>query len=234
MIDHLSTTEDIKDIQLAILPVGSIEQHGPHLPLGTDGIIACALAQKLAAIFEPSFLLPLLPFSSSFEHAGFPGSVSLKVTTVSLVINDVVESLESFGVSKLVIVTGHMGNHFLRNVVQELNRSAPRVLLVPSRHHLDNAYTAAGLSSTPSQDMHSGEGETSIIMHLFPHAVRLDKIKDVDCPGRPLLEVLGMKAYTATGAIGFPSRATPEKGIALLNVLAGEISKTVKEFIEIE
>lgn len=231
--DRLSTWDDIEGVQIAFIPVGSFEQHGLHLPLGTDGIIAEALAGKLAARFEPSLALPLIPFSSSFEHAGFLGSVSLRVSTIAAVITDIVESLAISGVRKMVVVTGHMGNHLLRNVVQELNRPAPRILLVPSHRHWARAYEAAGLSSTPSQDMHAGEGETSIILHLVPEAVRLNKIKDVDCPDRPLLETLGMKAYTGTGAIGFPSKASAEKGALLLNALTDEIVNTVKEFVEI-
>ncbi|MCS5697149.1 creatininase family protein [Desulfofundulus thermocisternus] len=232
-MDRFSTWEDLRGVRMAFLPVGSLEQHGPHLPLGTDGIIAEALAGRLADIFAPAYLLPLLPFSSSFEHAGFPGSVSLKVTTIASVISDVVESLAFSGIGKLVIVSCHMGNHLLRNVVQELNYPRPRVLLLPSRHHWEGAYRAAGLSSSPSRDMHAGEGETSIIMHLFPEAVRSRELKDVDRPERELLETLGMRAYTETGTIGFPSRASANKGAMLLSALAEETAKTVKEFVEI-
>jgi len=237
MINYLSTIKDIKDLQkdlrLAFLPVGSLEQHGPHLPFGTDSIISYALARQLAARFKPSLLLPFIPFSSSYEHAGF-FSVSLKVSTISSIVNDVVDSLEAFNIYKCVIVSGHMGNHFLRNIIQELNRNSSRILLVPSRKHMDNAYRIAGLSTTPSQDMHAGEGETSLIMNLIPDAVRLNSIQDIDCPERPLLETLGMKAYTPTGVIGFPSLASSKKGADLLNALVDEVSKLVKEFIEIE
>ena len=129
--------------------------------------------------------------------------------------------------------TGHMGNHLLRNIVQELNWPEPRILLLPSSHHWARAYEAAGLSSTSSQDMHAGEGETSIILHLLPDAVRPEKVMDVDCPKRALLETLGMKSYTDTGTIGFPIRATAEKVAALFSVLADELTAVVKEFIEI-
>ncbi len=232
MANYCSTIEDFNNIEVAILPVGSLEQHGPHLPVGTDGIIAKAISERLADRFKHSFLMPLLPFSSSYEHSRF-GAVSLRVTTIYSLITDILESLSTLRISKLVIVTGHMGNHLLRNVAQELNQNTPRVLLVPSRHHLDSAFQKANLSSTPSLDMHAGEEETSIIMHLYPEAVRIDKIVDIDCPHRPLLEVLGMNAYTKTGAIGFPSKATAEKGEKLLSFLTDEIAILVKEFIEI-
>ncbi|MCL6559478.1 MAG: creatininase family protein [Firmicutes bacterium] len=232
-MDRFSTWEEIANVKLAFLPVGSLEQHGPHLPLGTDGIIAEALAAALASKFAPAFLLPLVPFSSSFEHAGFPGSVSLRVSTIASLVSDVAESLSFSGIRRFVIVTGHMGNHLLRNVVQELNHPTPRALLIPSSHHWQNTYRTAGISVTASQDMHAGEGETSIIMRLAPESVRTGKLLDVDRPERPLLETLGMRAYTNTGAIGFPSRASTEKGAKLLSAMVDELSVTVREFIGI-
>lgn len=233
MFRRFYTWKDFKNVHLAFLPVGSMEQHGLHLPLDTDGIIASALASELASRFEPSFLLPLLPFSSSFEHIGFPGSVSLKVTTIASVITDVVDSLVASGINKCVIITGHMGNHLLMNIVQELNQNSPRVLLAPSRKHLDSAYLQAGLSKNPSQDMHAGEGETSIMLSLLPDEVHKDKLIDVDCPKRSLLGAVGMKYYTDTGTLGFPSLASAEKGRALLTAIADEVSHTVKEFLKI-
>lgn len=231
--DRFSTWEDLTSVRMAFLPVGSLEQHGLHLPLGTDGFIAETVARELASRFTHTYLLPLLPFSSSFEHASFPGSISMKVTTITMMISDVVESLSLSGINRLVVITGHMGNHLLRNVVQELNHPLPKVLLIPSHHHWEKAYRVAGLSTTPRQDMHAGEGETSIIMHLFPDAVRTEKAKDVDCVERPLMETLGMKTYTDTGAIGFPSQASEKKGVALLSALVNELFSVIKEFTEI-
>ncbi|SFR12366.1 creatininase family protein [Desulfoscipio geothermicus] len=227
----INSHRELNNIEFAILPIGSIEQHGWHLPLYTDSLIATALAENLAQRFEKAYLLPLIPYSSSFEHAGFPGSVSLKVSTVAAVISDILESLAMSGVQKCVIVNGHQGNHFLRNITQEVNRYGPRLLLVPSKSAWDTAYREAGISTTISRDMHAGEGETSLIMHLAPEAVKQSGIKDVDCPSRPLFEVVGMKHYSETGAIGFPTRATTEKGAALLNVLIRECEKVINEFV---
>jgi creatinine amidohydrolase len=232
MITTFSKWNELKDVKFAILPVGSIEQHGWHLPLHTDSLIATALAEKLAAKFEKSYLLPLFPFSSSFEHNGFPGSVSLKISTVSAAINDILDSLAMSGINKCVIVNGHQGNHFLRNLTQEINRYGPRVFLVPSKSAWDNAYKEAGISTTISRDMHAGEAETSLVMHLAPETINHSGIKDVDSPSRPLFEVNGMKQYSETGAIGFPSRASVEKGVALLNVLVYECQKVIEEFLD--
>jgi creatinine amidohydrolase len=230
MRDWLSAWPDLANVDVAFLPFGSLEQHGLHLPIGTDGLIANALALGLAARYEQSILLPLVPFSSSFEHVAFPGCVSLKTTTLAAVVDDILSSLKRYGI-KCVIVNGHQGNHLFRNLSQEHNAGGhSQVLVVPSKHHWQEAYQAAGLSSSPSADMHAGEAETSIVMHLFPDAVRPD-ITDVDAPRRPLLEVLGMRAYTQTGAIGFPSQASAQKGAVLLQALTDAVAATVKEFL---
>lgn len=231
MNNVFSKWNELSDVGFAILPIGSIEQHGPHLPLCTDGIIANALAEKLAAKFEKSYLLPLIPFSNSYEHIGFPGSVSLKVNTLVSVINDIMESLALSGIQKCVLVNGHQGNFFLTNLVQELNRSGPRVFLVPSRSQWDRAYIEANISTSISADMHAGEGETSLVMHLHPELVFHSEIRDVDASYRPLFNVHGIKIYSETGAIGFPSRASVEKGLALLNSLFNSSALLIKEFI---
>lgn len=233
MINKFSTWNEIENVKFAFLPIGSLEQHGYHLPVSTDSIIASNIAERLADQFTNSYMLPLFPFSSSFEHSRFPGSVSLKVSTLYAAISDIVYSLELSGINKCVIITGHMGNHLLRNIAQEINVIKPRVLLLPSAKHWQKAYSAAGLLSNTSEDMHAGEGETSILMSLYQDYVHLDKLIDVDQPSRTLLEVMGMAHYTDTGTIGFPSRASKEKGIKLLNALVSELSPIVKEFIEL-
>lgn len=120
-MDDRSTWRELQDCPAAVLPVGALEQHGFHLPLGTDTIIASAIAQRLAHQFPSFYLLPALPFSQSFEHVKFPGAVSLRISTLLSVLGDVASSLEYSGIQKLIIVNGHGGNHFLWNFAQEQN-----------------------------------------------------------------------------------------------------------------
>ena len=227
------TWPDFKDKELAFFPIGSTEQHGCHLPTNTDSLIATAIAQRLAMKHQ-AFVVPTLPYSCSFEHAGFPGSISLRIRTLFSIVQDVLSSLEQSGVKRCVIINGHGGNKLLANIAQELNQSKTRLLIAPSRKHWEQAYQKAGLSSTPSQDMHAGEGETSILRRLLQEqAVQLEKAEDLQVSDRPLLEVLGMQAYTKTGTIGYPTRASKEKGERLFNELIRQIDQTVMEFLQI-
>ena len=181
-MNALSPWNALADAKLAFLPIGATEQHGYHLPLNTDGIIAEALAEQLSKRFEPSYCVPLLPYSASFEHADLPGCISLKIHTLTAVVTDIVQSLKRSGISKIVIINGHGGNHLLRNIVQELNAEDPRTVSgpFPNRRHWEEAYRAAGISGTISRDMHPGEGETSLMMYLRPEAVKEDKRSDCD------------------------------------------------------
>jgi creatinine amidohydrolase len=229
-MNALSPWNALADAKLAFLPIGATEQHGYHLPLNTDGIIADAIANELSKRFEPSYCVPLLPYSASFEHADFPGCISLRIRTLTAVVTDIVQSLKRSGISNIVIINGHGGNHLLRNIVQELNADDPQTVWgpFPNRRHWEEAYRVAGISETISRDMHAGEGETSLMMYLRPEAVKEDRRSDFDAPDRPFLETVGMKPYTESGAVGFPTRATAEKGRLLLQSLTDQIASTLE------
>ena len=125
-----SREEADRKASVAVLPIGSFEQHGQHLPLATDTVVACAIADSVASEYE-LLLLPPVAFSCSHEHSGFTGTVSISATTLHQVIGDIVASLELQGIRHLVLVNGHGGNYSLGNVVQEANVSGPRMALFP-------------------------------------------------------------------------------------------------------
>jgi creatinine amidohydrolase len=150
--------------------------------------------------------------------AASPDRERLRPTLVA-VVTDVAESLRVSGIDRLAIVNGHGGNYVLANVVQQANTAGPRMTLFPSRSDWDVARTAAGLSTTASQDMHAGELEVSLLLHAYPELVDDRYWRDWQADPRPHLLVTGMRGYTETGVIGRPSRAAAEKGRAILETL---------------
>jgi creatinine amidohydrolase len=212
-----ATTLDVRDHPVALLPIGSFEQHGPHLPLTTDTLVAVALANGIAAA-HPVRLLPPVTVSCSHEHAAWPGTVSISATTLAAVVRDVAASLHRTGVSVLVLVNGHGGNYVLGNVAQEASAGdGPRIVLYPGEAEWVAARADAGLGSAAVTDMHAGELETSVLLHCAPHLVRphwaaADHVAD----DRAQLLSRGLRAYTESGVVGRPSLASAEKGRAVL------------------
>ncbi|MDG4755816.1 creatininase family protein [Micromonospora sp. WMMD718] len=214
-----STEESERAASVAVLPVGSFEQHGAHLPLLTDTIVACAIAKAVAERYD-LFLLPPVTVSCSHEHAAWRGTVSISATTLAAVVGDIAASLRQSGINQLAVINGHGGNYALANVVQEANVAGPRMTLFPSRADWDDARVAAGLHSTAHQDMHAGELEVSLLLHVAPEVVR-DGFQHADhlADDRRHLLTQGMSGYTASGVIGLPSHATAAQGKAVLEDL---------------
>jgi creatinine amidohydrolase len=223
----LATTADIRDRQpgIAVLPVGSFEQHGRYLPLATDTIVASAIATDLETSYNV-LVLPPITMSCSHEHAAWPGTISLSHRTVSAII-DVVASLSAHGIAKLAIISGHGGNYFLSNVVQSANAVTPKSMtLFPSRDDWRKARQDAELETDDHEDMHAGELEVSILQAVTPDALREGfGSADHRSNARPHLLIEGMAAYTSSGVIGRPSAGTAAKGKAILTSLVASFGE---------
>lgn len=208
-----------RDPKTAILPVGSFEQHSTFLPLITDTVIACAIGRELEKRYEV-LLLPPVTVSCSHEHSAFAGTVSVSARTLLAYIGDIAESLDRSGIKQLILVNGHGGNYALNNMVQEANVRERRMSLFPGRADWDRARRDAGLVTTAHEDMHAGELEVSLLLHVAPQLVG-DGYPDADWPAddRPHLLVRGIDAYSKSGVIGKPSLGTAHKGEAILSSL---------------
>lgn len=220
------TTEDVRargaavSTQVAVLPVGSFEQHGPYLPLATDTLVACAVAREIAAAY-PVHLLPPVTMACSHEHAAWPGTVSISSVTLHAVVRDIADSLRRSGVETLVVVNGHGGNYVLGNVVQESSARGERMALFPAAEDWETALERAGVLTSLLTDMHAGEIETSILLHAHPELIRPGyETSDFVADDRRHLLTLGMSGYTESGVIGRPSLGSVEKGKTLLASLA--------------
>jgi creatinine amidohydrolase len=221
-----ATTADEKAraAKCAVLPVGSFEQHGDYLPLITDTVVACVIADELASAY-PVLQLPPVTISCSHEHSAWAGTVSISAGTLSSVIGDVYRSIAGSGLTSLVVLNCHGGNYVLSNVVQEGNAEGMRMALFPSGADWDQARRSARLGSSGHEDMHAGEIETSILLHARPDLVR-DGYQGADwvADDRRHLLVTGMSEYTASGVIGRPSLATAEKGKTVLASLTASFA----------
>ncbi|MGO4754034.1 creatininase family protein [Streptomyces sp. 2MCAF27] len=221
------TTEDIRARKagVAVLPIGSFEQHGEFLPLVTDTVIACTIAREIAAVYSVH-LLPPLTISCSHEHEAWPGAVSISAATLHAVVRDIAASLRRSGIDALILVNGHGGNYVLRNVVQESASTGTRMALFPGSADWDAARTEAGVRTSSQSDMHAGEVETSILLHAHPELVRPGyETSDFLADDRRHLLTLGMAAYTESGVIGRPSLATAEKGKEILTALVDSFAE---------
>jgi creatinine amidohydrolase len=210
--------EATRDADIAVLPVGSFEQDGGHLPLSTDALIACVIAGQVAEAYD-LLLLPPVTISCSHEHAGWRGTVSISAPTLYAVVKDIAASLRTSGVPKLLIVSGHGGNYVLAHVAQEASVHGRDVAIFPDRGDWQQARVAAGLDVLDGhEDMHGGELETFILLHAVPEVVR-DSYRTadhVDQDGHPHYLTTGLRAYTDSGIVGRPSLATPDKGAKVI------------------
>ena len=220
------TTQDVRErgagvaTQVAVLPVGSFEQHGPYLPLATDTLVACAIAREIASAY-PVHLLPPVTIACSHEHTAWPGTVSISSVTLHAVVQDIAASLRRSGVEALVLVNGHGGNYVLGNAVQESSARGERMALFPAPEDWEAALERSGVETSLLTDMHAGEIETSILLHAHPELVRPGhESADFVADDRRHLLTLGMSAYTDSGVIGRPSLGSAEKGKELLASLA--------------
>jgi creatinine amidohydrolase len=179
-----------------IQPLGAIEQHGPHLPLSTDSVIATAVAEAAVAQVGDEldvWLLPTLEYTKSNEHAWSAGTVWLSATTLLAVLDDLGRCVASTPAQRLVFLNGHGGNSALLNVANRELRLA---------HGLRTFLTHPGMpadqggASPPSElgmGVHGGTDETSMMLHLAPHLV------DMSLAERRVPEKIALNQYVRFG-----------------------------------
>ena len=229
----------LEKMDVAILPVGSIEQHGPHLPLDTDSFDAGYLASQVAAACsEPKpLVLPLVSYGVSYHHEGFKGTISINNDTLSKLVYEIGMSLARNGIKKIVIINGHGGNTpSLNFAAQMINRDAQIFVCVDSGDTSDvDIYR---LVETPN-DVHAGEFETSTSLAVRPHLVRTPlagkSIPEFSSRYLNFTSKRGISWYAYTkklsesGVMGDPSKATAKKGKKMWQIMIAHLVTFVED-----
>lgn len=204
---------------IAILPIGALEQHGSHLPVGTDIIIAEAFSRRMARRLK-AYLLPPLAITCSIEHRKSKSTVYLSFRTLAQVIEDIADSLRQSGFKQLLLINAHGGNWVVKPIVRELNRRYADFEVIILSTWMAASRQDEVMEQVPN-DLHAGEKETSLMMHLAPDQVRPIEPGNGQGPSYPqdFMDYFDATELTADGSWGYPERATPEKGEKMLQIL---------------
>lgn len=207
---------DLDGSRTLVVPVGSIEQHGPHLPLDTDTRIATAVAHTIA----DALVAPAIAYGASGEHEGFPGTVSIGAAALESVLVEYGRSACRWA-ERVVFVNGHGGNGpTVRSAVLLLRYEGRDVVWFPC--------------AIPGADAHAGRTETSLLLHLSPEVVNMSKaevgnVADI-ADLLPALRVDGMAPITANGVLGDPTGADPEEGRRMFEQLCTRAGDAVQRW----
>ena len=228
-----------REVDVALLPVGAIEQHGLHLPLDTDAFDADHMARRVAeACSDPKpLVLPLIPYGVSYHHDDFPGTISVGNEALSKMVYDVGMSCARHGITKLVIVNGHGGNTpTLQFAAQLINRNANIFTAVDTGETSD--VDLAELCETPN-DVHAGEIETSTALAVRPDLVRMDRAERfvpdfsnqyLDFSARRSVEWYARTLkISPNGVLGDPTLASAEKGRLMWKIMVANLVELVEE-----
>jgi len=231
--------------KVVLFPLGSFEQHGPHLPLTTDTDIVTAVARRLEQKRPAEILcLPTLWPGHSTHHLFFPGTLSVRQMPYIQLVIELCHSIVKFGGKRVFLLNGHGGNDVpLRAALRELKSDFPKVQFVFASYWSLAAESIARVrESAPGGLGHACEMETSIMLHLHPARVKLrlarrdgpkhtDPYRKSDMQyGRPVYFVNEFHEVTKTGTIGHPELATAEKGKRFLDGIVKDVTAFADDF----
>jgi creatinine amidohydrolase/Fe(II)-dependent formamide hydrolase-like protein len=233
---------------VAIQPIGAVEQHGPHLPLITDAMLAESVARAAVGRLTPgvgAWVLPTLCYGKSTEHLGRPGTVSLSTSTLLAVCMDIGESIARSGVRKLVFVNGHGGQPSLLDVVARDIRHAFGLNVHPVT--LGRLQLPGDLRNLDPGDLHGGFLETSVMLALAPHLVHMDRARADGTAAAGIFRTLRHLSLegpvptawltddlSGSGVVGDPTQADAKAGALIAEHWSSQLAEIIVEVSEFE
>lgn len=236
VIEHISARS------IFIQPLGAIEQHGPHLPLSTDSVVATAVAEAAVDQYGDevdAWLLPTLEYTKSNEHAWSPGTIWLSVTTLLAVLDDISRCVATTPAKRLVFLNGHGGNSALANVANREIRLKHGLMTFLAHPGVPPDQGGVSPASELGMGVHGGTDETSIMLHLAPELVRMELAE------RRVPEKIALNQYVRFGGrvsfgwlsndffpdgyIGDPTAATAELGATLFQGAVRGFGEALRE-----
>lgn len=220
-----------REVKVAVLPIGAIEQHGPHLPLETDNILAAAFSARLADRLG-CLLLPVLPFGQVWSLRHFPGSLTVSSPTMTRFVRELVESMGCQGIMLVAAVSGHLGNlAALKEAARQLSlQTGPRLVYL---NYPGLAAACEGLLDAPRSHpgiVHADEIETSLLLAIAPDRVDMSQAVS-EYPRYPAdfdHTADGWERVSRSGVFGDATKATGPKGEAMFERLLQQAEAIVR------
>ena len=234
-----------RDKTVVILPIGSVEQHGNHMPLGTDTILSHTVSLAAAKELESVVVLPPPWYGFSAHHMRFPGSITLSAETLMAVATDIVAAVVKHGFRRILIVNGHGGNggviDVLGSTLGHKHYGHARIATLTYFALARDAIARLRKSETGGMG-HACEFETAMVQHIRPELVKIDRAQTTyPDPGSSYLttDLLGGSAIrtyhdfgdlSETGTLGDPSLASPEAGAEFFKAVTSELNAFIADF----
>ncbi|MFN7994950.1 MAG: creatininase family protein [Bryobacteraceae bacterium] len=236
----------VEQNRVAVLPVGTVEQHGPHLPLVTD-VLTCGEMSRRAVERAPgeSILLPPVYYSFNEHHMDFPGTIAVEGQTIIDYVTAIGRSLARHGFRKILIVNGHGSNvPFLDVAARNITNRTDAVCAMISWWSLipKSLFQELRQSEYPGGMAHGCELETSVLLHMRPDLVKMEKAErdisfqptefffwDLQTPS-PIFFQEWFSRYSRTGTVGDPTKANAEKGKRFVDAVVERMVALIREF----
>ena len=248
--------QELKKTKVVLIPVGSTEQHGFHMPMGADTYCAYEVAKRTAAK-EKAIVVPAIPFGISHCHMSFPGTITLSCDTLFRVVMDVCTSLNKHGVDKFIFINGHGHNTpTLQTAMDEFKKERKVLLFViqwwiagfkltpnlwsSNKEDLPDGHAAdvetSGMLAINSQLVKMGKADRVVLSSLGKSAIKFNKSTSVVLKDYPvdLVTISDFKQFTKSGVIGSSLRATQEKGEIVLDKVSDFLAELIRELKKLD